>query len=72
MVEPILFVNRCQNILFRRIQTTKEFVRGVREKLKVVREKGYVTCDQELKSMIHFFMLLRRGRKRMGKRLLTK
>ena len=30
--------------------TTKVFVGRVREKLKVVREKGYTTCDQEEKS----------------------
>ena len=35
--------------------TTKVFVGRVREKLKVVREKGYTTCDPEVKSLTQLF-----------------
>lgn len=35
--------------------TAKDFVSRVKEKLKVVREKGYVSYDQGVKSLTHFF-----------------
>ena len=35
--------------------TAKEFVSRVKKKLKVVREKGYLSCDQGVKSLTHFF-----------------
>ena len=35
--------------------TAKDFASRVKEQLKVVRKKGYVSCDQGVKSLTHFF-----------------
>lgn len=45
--------------------TSKEIVSRVREKIKVVREKGYVFCDQGLNFLTHLFRLPRHGSSKM-------
>ena len=47
--------------------TSSEFVSRVKEKLKVVREKGYITSQQKVKSLTHFFPVAKTWRKEEGK-----
>ena len=49
--------------------TTKAFVGRVREKLKVVREKGYTTCDQEVKSLTQLFPIAKTWKQKNGENI---
>ena len=40
-------------------QMNKEFESRVREKLMAIREKGNVTCDQEVKSLTNFYPVVK-------------
>lgn len=47
--------------------TVIEFVSRVREKLKVVCEKGYVSCSQEVKSLTLFSSVAKKRKTEKGK-----